>query len=616
MTKPRVLLVGGASLLFLGALLGVRDALFPPSNPVAEPELVSSDTAKTLTDKINDAISLIDPGKGYIPITPGSRRPPPVQIKQGVLGISKEGVGTAIEAETTTTGGSNEFNSYFCTTSEETGTSLGLHAGSSVDFIIGSVSSKGDFSMSMNQSTHNLVFLVKSEVILGTESIVGEAKLRPGTAAPTEDEESVRQFFEAFGDSYVSSITKGAGYYAAYNCKTTSRAEQMSARAELGASALIKGITVGGEVSSAFSDFQKSSGTECDFTQKILGAPFLPTPPETEAMEFARNFPARVKDQLSAPVVLSMTYSGYENVNALGGNPFIDKMAINRAKFIGPYRGLSVATPWVSNLATLNKVRSGIDVITRAYDYFGANLSKVDPDLVTKRTRNYAQMGGLILEVNRYMDGSPFGDFNVEPNSSMAQEGLPMVEFATARSQLFGEARGDPFDDGAQLSGQSLLKTVEQRWQLAKVQIEAEPTGDARWVTRIDTEYERGNGETKALARGRGHMQKRQSFFDTEPWPAVSGWLVLYQGDNRPKMPITNVEIRSGTQVDWLKFTAKNGLSVEAKSNDPKGTYDVVVPPNDDYIVHSFWGYADKDWINGFGVTWIKFVPCKWLKPQ
>ncbi|HET9639452.1 MAG TPA: hypothetical protein VFP12_09625 [Allosphingosinicella sp.] len=381
---------------------------------------------------------------------------------------------TAVEGEVFMVGLPVKLTIQLCQSVSELAKVLEIDSSVSVSFLKAfNATAKMKFMNSLNVTENNLTIVAYVRNGIGRFK-VKEVALKP-EIKPLANDEEVRKFVRARGDSFISEASQGGEYYAVYTFRTTSRTEQSSLIASLKAGGISGGLKFDAETQMKLKNFEKVTQVNWTFTQEMTGVKEIGLPKQDDMIDFARDFP---KLPMNSPVTTDFVTTHYEDVPNFGDG--FDKVIANRRYFVEPERGL------LANLAQLRGVQEQIKrlkAIYRVYRFSDPGLDafspKVDADVKTIEDQVHA------WKVN------PTGDF-VRPDLPSLAVGMPELEFEEGQAASFGSGTGENFDF------MPVANAFRDRVRIASIQL-APGIVNKKYhvIRRLEVGYVSGNGDEK-----------------------------------------------------------------------------------------------------------------------
>jgi hypothetical protein len=443
--------------------------------------------------------------------------PPPASLFQGYDSVNGSGISTAVEGTYVTTGGSSRVVYNVTEDVESLYQALDISQSVSVGFgPFGSVNEKSQFVQQLNLTTYSLNIVVHASHIKGVDTATA-FKLHSDIAPPSGNEQ-LNKFFRSYGDSFLSSLTTGAEYYAVYTFYAQSKEERDTVSAQLSANGIFDFGTVGADFQSKIDRVTKSTQTRISFSQNVAGIanPRLPSP--NELVQYALNFPSVPID---APTILSFGYTGYEHVPGVNG---FDPIVKNRVYFQGTNNTPGLA----QNLAQISQLDNQIDWLKQIYAFY-QNFS--DSKLNEAKGEAEKDINAINAQLETYVN-DPTASFQRPPLHSLSL-GSPVLQYQVSQPSAHGGDGGDPFNDV------DVNSYLQKQTRIASVQLRSGKYVDALVVT-----YQTKDGGPWTVQHGGGGGNLSQN-------------LSLLPGQF-----VTKLAGRSGGYVDQFVVTLSDGRSV------------------------------------------------------
>lgn len=288
----------------------------------------------------------------------------PTALFQGFDSFIGQGKDTALSGTSSTptslSDGTVVSEVSICTTTDSVSKALSISASASYSSLDASVSDKASFVQSLNMTSTSVVVVVHTYIQV-SQSVVSYA-LASGVTAPDANasptsQDTIQAFFQAYGDSYVSAMTIGGEYYAAFVYESTSVETQTAITNDLSASV----GTVNANLSATISNTAESTTTSVQASQQLIGSTStLPDVDDVDAIiSFASSFSASM---INAPELLSFSTAGYESVPGI--TTTWNNVAANR-KLMSAQS--SSDWPWVDVGTTLDSLYTACQTIATMY---------------------------------------------------------------------------------------------------------------------------------------------------------------------------------------------------------------------------------------------------------
>lgn len=491
---------------------------------------------------------------------------PPMALFQGYNSVLGSGLSTAVEGQFTNTGGQSEVSCSVCMTTEELAKSLSIDQSLSVGFgPMGSVDQKLEFMSQLKVTTHSVSVTVYASHEIGSESITDVA-FKKGIEIPTNNQQA-NEFVQYYGDSFVSRLASGGEYMAVYTFFSETREEQTSVVSSLKANGVFDGVTVGGSLQVAMSNFLKTTNVNYSFHQRITGHrnPQLPKP--EEFIDFAVKFPSVPVD---APVIIGISSNGYENVPGAGSG--FAKVRKNRLYFTGS----GIQQGLTDSLVKITEAKNQMSWLAGVYEVYG----NFNDEVLKANTKTATHDIDIIQTQMSEYATDPTADFQ-PPTLPSLQNGSPELSFDVMYSPQWGGSGGGPFDDV------NINTYIRNKTRISSIGLR---TGARTDQLRTTYASDNASDETKVHGGNGGGDQ---------------GTLQLLPGQF-----VTKVWGRSGSRVDQLHIQITGGNQIGG-SGGGGGPYDWT-PPAGAFVL-GFAGRSGAE-IDAIKVSYAKFNPAKWNK--
>lgn len=289
----------------------------------------------------------------------------PSALFQGFDSFSGETRSAIVSGTSGSSDGSSTSVVSVCTDSDSVSEAISVSGSLSAGTADASVSVKSSWVKSLNITSTSVTVVVHTVVTVGTQT--PDTYSIPASSSLPADTQT---FFRDYGDSFVSAITTGGEYYAAFVFSSTTSDQQQTITASLKAS----DVTTSGSLSTSLTKATTDSQTNYTVQQQMLGSDAALPDPTADAIE---DFDFGAAD-VNAPVILGYEVMGYENVNGLPAS-----IAADFVSTVSNNRNL-LGTTFVEATATLSAIQtqaSNIKAMYDAYNYSG------DPDLISRKTQ-------------------------------------------------------------------------------------------------------------------------------------------------------------------------------------------------------------------------------------
>jgi hypothetical protein len=500
-------------------------------------------------------------------------------LGQGYDSVLGKTLSTAVAfKEPTPTGGASSVHFWRITDLETLAKTLDVSQSLSVTYgDIASGSEKTDFVSNLNLTTYSVSIMVHAKHGTGTYTLTDFA-LKDGIPAPKTHEERV-QFFNGYGDSFVSSLTLGGEYIAVYAFYSRSEQEQTELVAEMQAAGLWDGVSVDANLQTKISNFTSSTNTRTTFTQIVIGLKDPSLPASDKICEFGQEF---LKLPLTAPAILRFETTGYEKTSPviIGGFGNIPK---NRRYFIGT----SVIDGLTKSLVAVRQLSDQIGWLRSINQFYGYGGDSILDDAKKKADSDLAKINGQIELWESDPDRAEFPPLILES----LKLGTPSLNYTFHQSEFYGGDGGAPFDDV------DTSTYLQSQTRIAKVQLQ---TGS--WVDCLIVTYTDNSPKTWTTRHG-GGGGSLSAILEFNAGEFVSQ---IYGATAQPRLEpllIGNLNFVStgGGSVGGGKYTSEEEARV-IKWPVPSGS-----------VVLGFGGRSGT-YLDQVLVYYATFAPAKWSK--
>lgn len=372
----------------------------------------------------------------------------PAVVLQGYDSVNGDARQTALKGETASTGANVIMYHRICTDLESLSQALQINQSLSVGMAsVGSADEKMEFIHNLTVTTYSVSIVVYVSKIISTETVTN-AWIKDDVAPPTDDA-ALNEFFQIYGDSYVSALTRGGEYYAVYTFHSQTQDEQTNVKATINAHGVVGGTSISTDLQIQLDDIRKSTQVYVEVQQGVRGVANLELPKDEEIVEFARTFPTR---DLAAPVITSFQSAGYETIKGIGTH--FSKVKNNRLKFVGT----KVKPGLSAKLAYVLMLKNQIDLLHQIYDFYGGHS-----DTTLDRVANEvdADLDAINNTMNDYSN-DPTAELKHPALKSLSHKKIPMLNYSTFYTPYYGspdQGVGFPFDDVDNIGSYLQLRT-------------------------------------------------------------------------------------------------------------------------------------------------------------
>lgn len=498
----------------------------------------------------------------------------PAALFQGYNSVLGSGCSTAVTGDVTRTGSRATVRCSVCTTASEVATALGIDASLSVAYgPLASANVKTEFMSRQKITTYSVTLVVHAINTIGTESF-SNVKLKPDLQVLPTDAQSTNDFVSTYGDSWISSISKGGEYFATYNFYSETSESQQDLRASIEASGIIGSVSVAGSVQTEINSLVTTSKVTTTFDQAITGVSVaLPSP--ANIVDFALAFSSLTP---TAPEITGFESKGYESA-VEGFKQFDrqswDKVVQNRKYFV---MGDSANPALAKSFAKVAGIKNQIEDLKSIYDFYGYTG---DPILLQRLPVANSDFDAIVAQIQLFESAAT----STFPKLSLPsiQTGSPVFGYVVFVSPEFVHGNGEPFDDVPDAS-----VYLHNRTRIKQVQLRS---GD--YVDKIITTYEDKNGTFIAEHGENGGK--------------LSNALRLSRGQY-----VVGISGSGDAVIDRLKIAITGGQYLEAGG---KGGFPFSwTTPNDRAIVMGFRGYKGTyHVVDKIGITYAYIKPAQWI---
>mmetsp|Transcript_12694 Transcript_12694/g.33131 ORF Transcript_12694/g.33131 Transcript_12694/m.33131 type:complete len:368 (-) Transcript_12694:145-1248(-) len=365
------------------------------------------------------------------------------------------------------------------------------------------------------------------------------------------------------------------------------------------------------DLGAAINRVHQESGYTVEFHPTAIGSKPRRTITMDNMMEEALSFNEWPR---MPPTVLKYSTRGYETVEGLANNTWMQKLARCRDIFAGApaleERGL------LQELTKVMAVEEAALHIQETYRAYGLEPEEFDPDLNKALAQADAQRQVARRLVQTYLN-YPFEPFE-RPEMSMATVGVPVLQWVVRKTMSCGGNGGDRWSDVDEFGG--VAHMLSRRARLIKVGFTARTLDGERlfdpdrlFIGEIVTTYKEERADPTAFKRGRCSQGR----------PGPSRELDLYkQGSGMA----TVVRIRVVYRPADPTYFGLGIMRLEMQSGPPKfetqevgddDSFDCVFTPpeSEGWRLLGFHGRS-ADMLDALGAVWVKILPASWHFPE
>jgi hypothetical protein len=341
---------------------------------------------------------------------------------QGYDSITSAGRATAVKGTMGSAGAISQLYYQVCYDSSSLQDALNVSGSVSASYGFGSASAKADYVDDLNVTDTSVSIVVYVNTILASDTYTNVAL---DVDPPTP--ESLNDFFQVYGDSFVNQLVLGAEYMATYVFYSQTKAEQKQVSDQLKAHGITDGGSFSVEFQSSLDAAQQSIDTRQTMQQLITGFTGLALPDSDHIVDFALAFPPYPPD---APTVVSFESLGYEHVPAL--QEVMQPIVATRSLYE------TLADDYALLVQTHDQVE-WLNSVYAAYDYSGDPQTEANDKVVVSDIQ-------LLEALFEEMDANPTLTFTAPDLPALAL-GTPVLQSMPSIAGPWGAQKGDPFDD-------------------------------------------------------------------------------------------------------------------------------------------------------------------------
>lgn len=486
----------------------------------------------------------------------------PASLHQGYDSVTGAGRSTSIIGESVENGAATTLKCTVCTSIQDLAQALEINESLSAAYgPLGSADQKLDFVRNLDVTTSSISVVVYCRHVARIQTLQNQ-QLDPSVPAPT-DAKSIAAFFNAYGDSFLSSVTYGGEYYAVYTFYANDSQQQSSIKANLQASGIFSGVSVDSRFQAQFDQVIISATTRTNFSQSVSGIQNPLLPQIENIVDYAIKFPSIPLDMQA---VIEFGIMGYENVIGLN----IMKVLVTNRKY---FNGSTTQPGLAAKLGSLVALRNKIEDLAGTYATYGATL---DPKLTLVRSEVNDDIDAICNQIEGWED-DPTQVFPAISLDSLKQ-GTPILSISVNAFGPFGGSGGGLFDD----INPSPLEFICSRTQLVSISLYG-----GKYVDRLTADY---------MCEG-----KTSTFNHGGEGGGYAGTLSISVSN-----PITGVSGDSGNVVDKLTISGSTVLSVGGSGG---GSFQSNIPANN--FLLGFRGRSGK-YLDQIIIIYAGFNPVIW----
>ncbi|KAH6653130.1 hypothetical protein BKA67DRAFT_692381 [Truncatella angustata] len=245
---------------------------------------------------------------------------------------------TLLQVDTQSGAGSITSQVYVCSSAEQVFKAMNIEAAMEIDGGWGSFRDRIDFIQSIGTTTTSVIVLVVATVVSSTETIKGQSWIQPPDTA--------FEVYKQGGDCFISSISKGGQYLAAYTFVTSDETSFESVVNVASATFPGWGVNFGGDFETRIQNISTATSVACNFNQTGIGFSKAKLPKcAAEIVNFVSDFGTLPLDN---PAVFKYSTNSYSSVS---GCPDFSHIDAYRRTYVDPTHN----TPRLSDYELLAK---------------------------------------------------------------------------------------------------------------------------------------------------------------------------------------------------------------------------------------------------------------------
>ncbi len=431
-------------------------------------------------------------------------------------------------------------------------------------------SEKISFVKEVERTSWSINMTIRSSYIIGkAEASQYELDL---TSFNFKDPAVRLDFFDHYGDSWISAVTLGSQYLGVFTFHLNSESEHKSVMTSLEAHGLLSAFSFNADLQTKMSSFFSNTKVRATLSQTTFGVGPVALPTFENMIEFARKLPEL---PVVSPATLRTAVSGYESLAPHGAFAAVVK---NRDYFVGS----SFKKGVYADRTTINDQINQLDAIHAIHDTYGHD----EPELRAAKQMAADDLAKLDAQVEQYRE-NPERDFtNEKPALPSVKKGRPSVAFESNFSPAWGGTGGGQFDDVG-----SVTEFISNHRRIYSLRMHS---GD--YVRCLTVKYKGADGEGEVeKIHGKQEDTRGQELF-------------LEEGDS-----IGTLAGCSGAYIDELKIELRpSGKSISAGQHRDLGKIDWS--PEKNQTVIGFRGYSGAH-LDGVQAVWVRFKPTIWKAP-
>lgn len=486
----------------------------------------------------------------------------PTAVFQGYDSVSGRGLSSATIGSTITTDGVSASDISVCLDITTLAQALRINQSLSTGFgAITSFDEKMQFLQSLNLTTYSTSIVIYASHVVGIEATT-TVSLASGITPPT-DKTELNAFFQAYGDSYLSSVTRGGEYYAVYTFHTQTLEEQSALITEINANGMYGGMTIDINLQKNLTRLINSTSIRYSFRQNVSGILNPQLPDIDHLISFALSFASQ---PLTAPAIINFETTGYEHVPKIAD---FEPIPSNRNYFVG-----NGATDGLAKrLVQIQQLLNQINWLQDTYNFYGGFT---DTKVQQVKTQANADLAAINNQIQQY-EFDPTQNFTMPALTSLTY-GAPSLCYQVGSSPAYGSSGGHPFNDT------NVSTAIQKHQRITTVQLRS-----GNYIDNLAVTYQLNNTIVQRTHGGNGGT--------------LGPLLTLLPGQF-----ITGISGRSGTYIDNLQLQISDGRTVGGGGSGGN-PYAWKVPS--DCFVLGFSGRSGN-YLDQLQISYAGFQPAVW----
>jgi hypothetical protein len=493
-------------------------------------------------------------------------------------------------------------------------------------------------ALSINDTSVSVIVYARVENI---HQALSQCQLSSSIPVPTTQTECLN-FYQQYGDSFVSELTEGAEYVAVFVFSCQTQEDQRSLQEALTAQVTVNvcdniSPEVGANLTAGLTATLNNTTVRCQIYQSLVGSnASLPTFGSDVNSFIGSIVSAAQSLNANTPVVFDFALTGYETLFGSNLSASFINIATNRQIYI------DYIAPTVTNLGHLATKYQWIATAYQAYNYSG------DTTFIT----NQKQLNSDINNVNAWISSvagnptqTPSIPSSMNPPLSL-MNGTPVFNYLVPTQPLYGNTSNEPFQDidvGSVVSSSSSTTTATTALNagingsisgnnspsasLNYSRITSQTTGIAAAMSNIPVLYMItvwGNNNVAQFYASYNTLNYSNPFAHGAANVSSCHGATLFltpdhQDDGVNSLDnhvyISNMSGQvSGGVIAQLSFTDSVNQSITQPSNASGSSFSWTLPQGATLI--GFQGYCNSNNLVGLQPICISVQPAKWLAPS